>query len=70
MEKPDKRYIGDGVYASFDGYQFWLTAEDGTGVMAAVALENSTMQGFDQYREYVKDFYAPSAENVGKATND
>jgi GT2 family glycosyltransferase len=27
---PDQKdeYLGDGVYASFDGYQIWLAADD------------------------------------------
>ncbi len=24
---PDPTYLGDGVYASFDGYQIWLTVD-------------------------------------------
>ena len=57
MEKPEKRYIGDGVYASFDGFQCWLTVEDGMGVTAAVALDGSVLEALDRYREYVKEFY-------------
>lgn len=33
--QPRKQYIGDGVYAHFDGYQIWLTTLDGM----AIALE-------------------------------
>lgn len=31
-EQPDfrKQYLGDGVYASFDGYQIWLVTDGGS----------------------------------------
>lgn len=28
-EEEERRYIGDGVYAHFDGYQIWLTTLEG-----------------------------------------
>ena len=37
QKQPDA-YLGDGVYASFDGYQIWLKTERETG-WHAVALE-------------------------------
>ena len=36
-----KTYLGDGLYADFDGFQFVLTAEDGTRVLNRVYLEPS-----------------------------
>jgi hypothetical protein len=35
-------YLGDGVYASFDGYQIWLRA-DRFGIEQAVAVEPEVM---------------------------
>ena len=54
---PDKRYIGDGLYASHDGCQFWLEASNGEWVSDRVALEPNTMAGLDDYREYVAQHY-------------
>lgn len=31
---PEPRYIGDGVYASFDGFQIWLGLEAGQQLIA------------------------------------
>ena len=49
--KPDSHtYLGDGVYASFDGYQIWLAANDHRNKV--VALEPSV---FDQLNRYAKN---------------
>lgn len=41
-------YLGDGVYASFDGYQIWLRAER-DGNMHRIALEDQTMNALTRY---------------------
>ena len=43
-------YLGDGVYASFDGYHIWLDlrAQDLT---TRIALEPSVLVAFDMYRK-------------------
>jgi hypothetical protein len=48
--EPDETYLGDGLYASFDGYQFCLRAprEDGDHV---VFLEPSVVNAFTEYVE-------------------
>jgi len=58
----EKRYIGDGVYASFDGYQIWLTTER-DGRTHSIALEAET---FDALIQYQKDL----AELTRKAFGD
>lgn len=45
------RYLGDGVYAGFDGYQVWLWA-DRDGRRHEVALEGETIA---QLVKYVAD---------------
>ena len=42
-------YLGDGVYASFDGYQIWLTAE-GSRV---IAIEPAVMDRLLRYADRV-----------------
>ena len=32
-------YLGDGVYAAYDGYGMWLTAEDGITATDAIYIE-------------------------------
>ena len=34
-----KEYLGDGVYAAYDGYGMWLTAEDGIRVLGGIYIE-------------------------------
>ncbi len=36
-------YLGDGVYAVFDGYGIWLTAEDGVQATDAIYFEPSVL---------------------------
>ena len=46
---PNSIYIGDGLYASFDGTQIWLQAYDGINVYNEVALEPHTLANFEEY---------------------
>ena len=43
-------YIGDGVYASHDGYQIWLSTER-DGFQHRIALESETLAGLFSYVE-------------------
>jgi len=54
-------YIGDGVYASFDGYQIWLAANHPSNKV--VALEPST---YDRLQEYVARLSVTLAEKAKK----
>lgn len=42
-------YLGDGLYAKYDGFQIWLHTER-DGVTHSVALEPEVLQAFDNYR--------------------
>ena len=44
-----KRYLGDGVYAGFDGYQIWVWAER-DGREHAVAFEAATLASLAKFR--------------------
>lgn len=50
-EKFRPRYLGDGLYAAFDGYQFWLLAFNGIEITNEVALDQETMMSFLGYVE-------------------
>lgn len=41
-----EEYLGDGVYASFDGYHIWLKTQTGD----AIALEPSVLQSLMYYQ--------------------
>jgi hypothetical protein len=39
MSEPTKVYLGDGVYADFDGYAITLTTENGVEVTNTIELD-------------------------------
>ncbi len=47
----DDAYLGDGVYASFDGYQIWLAANHQTNKV--IALEPEVLDALIDYRNRV-----------------
>lgn len=49
MADDNKQYLGDGLYANFDGHQLCLTAEDGIRVHETVFLEPEVMHSFIAY---------------------
>ena len=48
MTTHDKNYLGDGVYASHDGYQIWLTVER-SGGWHRIALEPTVFEALIRY---------------------
>lgn len=55
MENPNlKDYLGDGVYADFNGYSIILTAENGIVATETIVLEPAVLKAFDRYRERLK----------------
>jgi hypothetical protein len=49
-----ERYIGDGVYVSFDGYQLWLSTADGSG--CRIALEPGVYSALKAYVEDLRGY--------------
>jgi len=49
----ESTYLGDGVYASFDGYQIWLAVNHHENNV--VALEPSVVAHLIQYIESLKE---------------
>ena len=47
-------YLGDGVYASFDGVQIWLRTERETGVHE-IALESHVFRALQSYADALSD---------------
>ena len=50
-----RRYLGDGVYASFDGFQIWLHVghHEAPGV---VALEPEVMRSLKEYDKEITNY--------------
>ena len=59
-EHTDQEYIGDGVYASFDGFQIWLAANNHKNVV--IALEPSVFDALIAYRERLIEKYVGESE--------
>jgi hypothetical protein len=38
-----KQYLGDGVYAAFDGFGVWITAEDGIVATDGIYVEPAVL---------------------------
>jgi hypothetical protein len=49
-----KKYLGDGVYADFDGYQIKLTAENGISATDTIYLEPAVLEALNRYVEALK----------------
>lgn len=50
----DPSYIGDGVYASHDGYAIWLTCTI-DGRVQEVCLEPEVLEQLDRYRAWLAE---------------
>jgi hypothetical protein len=49
-----KEYIGDGVYASFDGYQIWLETER-NGRTERIALDDMALANLLDYVKRLRE---------------
>lgn len=47
-------YLGDGVYASFDGYQIWLDTRAQRPV-SRIALDSNVLWNLDRFKEAIID---------------
>ncbi len=47
----EKTYLGDGVYAAFDGYGINLTTENGIQTTNEIHLEPQVLDNLNQFRE-------------------
>jgi len=56
MSKIEDRYLGDGVYASFDGWHLVLDLR-GQDNTTRIALEPAVLEALNQYFEDIKKFY-------------
>lgn len=55
----DKEYLGDSVYAEFDGYHIVLTTENGIGPTNTIALEPAVIQALLEFQTRIIDAHRP-----------
>ena len=55
----EKVYLGDGVYADFDGYHIVLTTEDGIETTNTIYLEAAVLNALNRYRKAVESSLNP-----------
>lgn len=49
MNTVHKTYLGDGVYASYDGYEVVLTTEDGISTTNTIFLEREVYEALVRF---------------------
>ena len=55
----NRQYLGDGVYAEFDGYQIWLYTNDGYQDTNRIALEPSVFLALQTYEKNLTKITEP-----------
>ena len=53
-----KEYLGDGVYASYDGFYINLTTENGIEVTNKIYLEDTVIASLERFIKKVKESQA------------
>ena len=53
-QNPTRKYLGDGVYAEFDGEHIWLTTENGIEVTNRIALDYNVSE---QAADYISTYW-------------
>jgi hypothetical protein len=49
-----KAYLGDSVYAEFDGFGIVLTTENGMGASNTIVLEPDVLRALNEFVERIK----------------
>ena len=55
MMDEKREYLGDGVYATFDDYQIWLSTERDGGVQHTIALEPEVFAALQEYARRLRE---------------
>ena len=61
MSAQFRNYLGDGVYAEFDGYQIWLSTLEGS----RIALDNATFNSLIDFHKKI-DFPTQRVERLNQ----
>jgi hypothetical protein len=65
-----KEYLGDGVYASFDGWQIWLHTERESGHIERIALDPATFDALATYNKRLLELAKIQVERITGNTHD
>lgn len=54
-----KQYLGDSVYADFDGYGITLTTDNGMGPSNTIYMEPQVLAALDDYKSWLRKATEP-----------
>lgn len=60
----NKKYLGDGVYADFDGCNITLTTEDGISTTNRIVLEPEVREALKRYEDAIEGDIAFRAQGT------
>lgn len=63
-------YLGDGVYARFDGYQVWVHTSDGVTKSPEIAFERNTLDALVAYACEMMSEWTKAARDLAAATKE
>lgn len=63
MTKKTETYLGDGVYATFDGFQIWVRVETLDRGSMEIALEPSVLKALNDFDAAIRRQINDDAEN-------
>ena len=55
QNRQPRTHLGDGAYARYDGYSFWLYTHDGYRETNRVCLEPSVLGAFQEFVKEISD---------------
>ena len=61
----EKCYLGDAVYAAFDGFNIVLTTEDGVSATNVICIEPEVLDALNEYAARIKAKYENKTPNQG-----
>lgn len=55
--KKFERYLGDGVYAEYDGYHIVLKTSDGITTKNTIFLDDSVFNALIEYKKFIEETF-------------
>jgi hypothetical protein len=66
----ERVYLGDGLYAEFDGYQVVLAANNGIRDTVTVYLEPAVLAAFENYTARLRGFIAEARASAAASPQE
>ena len=63
-----KQYLGDAVYANFDGYYIILTTEDGIRTTNTIYLEPQALKALNSYTAWLQNVFNSESNPQGETS--